>query len=73
LKEEVAHILEAESLQGPILKKPKRSSTKAGKRVFTNMPETLHERKTKMPRQSFRRPGVLLPTCSCSQLQVENC
>ena len=37
------------------------------------MPETLHERKIKMPRESFRRPGVLLPTCSCTPLQVENC
>ncbi len=62
-KEEVLHLLEAESIQDPIPKKPKRSTAKAGKRVFPNMPETLHERKFKMPRESFRRPGVLLPTC----------
>ena len=72
-KEEVLHLLEAESIQDPIPKKPKRSTAKAGKRVFPNMPETLHERKIKMPRESFRRPGVLLPTCSCTPLQVENC
>jgi hypothetical protein len=59
LKEEVAHLLKAESLQDPIPKKPKRSTAKAGKRVFPNMPETLHERKIKLPLESFRRPGVL--------------
>jgi len=72
-KEEVAYLLEAESLIDPIPKKPKRSTAKAGKRVFPNMPETLHERKIKMPKESLRRPGVLLPTCSCSPLQIEEC
>ena len=72
-KEEVAYMLEVESLIDPVPKKPKRSTAKAGKRVFPNMPQTLHDRKIKMPKESFRRPGVLLPTCSCSIAQSDNC
>ena len=72
-KEEVAYMLEVESLIDPVTKKPKRSTAKAGKRVFPNMPQTLHERKIKMPKESFRRPGMLLPTCSCNIIQSETC
>ena len=72
-KEEVAYMLEAESLINPIPKKAKKSTAKPGKRVFPNMPETLHERKIKMPKESFRRPGILLPTCSCSPFQINSC
>ena len=72
--EEVAYMMEAESLLDPIPRKPKSSSSgKPGKRSFPNMPKTLHERKIKMPKESFRRPGLLLPTCSCTQLQEEEC
>ena len=72
-KETVAYMLEVESLKDPVQKKPKRSTAKEGKRVFPNMPQTLHERKIKMPKESFRRPGVLLPTCSCTVLQEQDC
>ena len=73
-KEEVAYMMEAESLLDPIPKKPKSTSSgKPGKRSFPNMPKTLHERKIKMPKESFRRPGLLLPTCSCTPLQFQEC
>ena len=72
-KEEVAYMMEAESLIDPIPKKPKRTVNKPGKRSFPNLPKTLHERKIKMPRESFRRPGLLLPTCSCTSLQKDEC
>jgi hypothetical protein len=45
-KEEVAYMMEAY----PTSSKPKRSTGKPGKRCFPNMPQTLHERKIKMPK-----------------------
>ncbi|MGV0982791.1 MAG: reverse transcriptase domain-containing protein [Polynucleobacter sp.] len=72
-KEELRYMLDADSLKDPNASKPKRSTAKDGKRLMPNMPQTLHDRKIKMPRESFRRPGVLLPTCSCTPLQEEEC
>jgi hypothetical protein len=66
-------MMDAESIEDPTSSKPKRSPGKPGKRCFPNMPQTLHERKIKMPKELFRRPGILLPTCSCSYLLEEKC
>ncbi len=57
-KEEVAYMMDAESVEDPTSSKPKRSTGKPGKRCFPNMPQTLHEQKIKMPKESFRRPGA---------------
>jgi len=65
-KEEVLYMLDAPSLESPFPKAKRKSTAKAGKRVLTNLPKILHERKIKMPAQSFRRPGVKLPRCNCA-------
>ena len=61
-QEEVASLLELDSLPGPPSKKKKtESKAKLGKRLIKNTPKTLGEKSVKLPATSFRRPGVVLP------------
>ena len=69
-KSEVIRLLELPSIENPIEKPKKKSSSKPGKRIVPNLPKTLHEKKVNLPRESFRRPGVKLPACTCSTQQV---
>ena len=66
---EVAHMLEAESLPNPNLKKARKSSSKLGERIIQNLPTTLHKRVIKMPKQVAYAPGALLPA-HCNNLQA---
>jgi len=59
--EQVAYMLEAESLPAPVGKEKKQSTAKAGKRQLTNLPKTLGAKKLRLPPTSFRRPGLILP------------
>ena len=65
-KEEVAHMLEADSLPSPDETKKKKSAAKTGLREVKNNPKTLHNRKIKMPREVRYAPGAILPTNSCN-------
>jgi len=70
-REEVQWLLEADSLENPLLINKKHPSSKAklGKRKLPNDPKTLPERKIKMPRETNRyRPGVLLPV---NKIQIQ--
>lgn len=69
-KKEVADLLEIESLKNPLDEKPKRSSGKEGKRIVQNLPKVLHEKKVNLPKESFRRPGVKLPICACTNYSI---
>ena len=64
--EEVKWLLEADSLDNPLISlKRKRTASKAkpGKTTLKNIPITLNQRKVKMPRETTGyRPGVILPT-----------
>jgi hypothetical protein len=60
-KEEVATMLELDSLPNPVEKKRKSSAAKMGERQIKNVPKTLSARKIKMPKESMKRPGVILP------------
>ena len=60
-KEEVATLLELDSLPNPVEKKKKISAAKMGERHIKNVPQTLSPRKIKLPRESMKRPGVILP------------
>ena len=66
-KEEVRWLLEADSIENPLIsekrKKPA-SKAKAGVQTFKNNPATLGPRKVRLPAESLRRPGVILPTYS---------
>ena len=64
-KEEVAHMLEADSLPSPDEAKKKKSAAKTGVREVKNNPKTLHNRKIKMPREVKNAPGAKLPAFSC--------
>ena len=60
--EEVATLLELESLPSPNPKKKKaESKTKIGKRNVKITPQTLGERKIKTPPTTLRRKGAILP------------
>ncbi len=50
-KEEVAYMLEADSLPNPDKTKKRKSTAKTGVRVIKNTPITLHNRKIKMPKE----------------------
>ena len=69
-KEELVRLLELPSIENPILKPKKKSISKTGKRIMSNLPKTLHDKKVNLPKESFRRPGVKLPICTCSTQQV---
>ena len=73
-KEEVAHMLEADSLPSPDETKKKKSTAKTGIREVKNNPKTLHNRKIKLPREVKYAPGAILPVNSCQmrQIVVEN-
>ena len=60
-KEEVATMLELDSLPNPVDKKKKQSSAKLGERHVKNVPQTLPSRKIRLPKESMKRPGVILP------------
>ena len=60
-KEEVATLLELDSLPNPVDKKKKQSAAKMGERQIKNVPQTLSPRKIKLPKESMKRPGVILP------------
>ena len=64
-REEVAWMLEADSLPNPVLKTGRASKAKLGARELKNTPKILPKRKVKLPAKSLRRPGVVLPTCTC--------
>ena len=60
--DEVACLLEMDSLPGPPSKKKKpESKSKLGTRIIKNTPKTIGERKVKLPPTSRFRPGVILP------------
>ena len=60
--EEVACLLEMDSLPGPPSKRKKPDSkAMTGKRIIKNSPQTTGERKIKLPAMSRFRPGVILP------------
>ena len=60
--EEVACLLEMDSLPGPPTKRKKpESKSKFGLRHIKNTPQTMGERNVKLPPTSHRRPGVILP------------
>ena len=65
--EEVATLLELESLPSPTSKNKKKQESKAkpGKREIKLTPKTLGERKIKVPPTTFRRKGVILPQNKC--------
>ena len=60
-KEDVASMLELDSLPNPVDKKKKQSSAKLGERQVKNVPQTLPSRKIRLPKESMKRPGVILP------------
>jgi len=60
-KEEVAKMLELDSLPNPVEKKKKQSAAITGERQIKNVPETLSSRKVRLPKESMKRPGVILP------------
>ena len=60
--EEVACLLEMDSLPGPPTKRKKpESKSKFGIRQIKNTPQTMGEKNVKLPPTSHRRPGVILP------------
>ena len=61
-REEVATMLELDSLPNPVDKKKKQSAAKTGERQIKNVPKTLSPRKIRLPKESMKRPGVILPT-----------
>ena len=61
-KEEVATLLELDSLPNPVEKKKKQSAAKMGERHIKNVPQTLSSRKVRLPKESMKRPGVILPS-----------
>ena len=66
--QEVAHMLESDSLPAPYPKVSK-SKPKTGQRIVKNMPKTLGEKKKNLPMtSSTRKLGVVLPS-NCSLLQ----
>ena len=69
-KEELVRLLELPSIENPILKPKKKSISKPGKRIISNLPKTLHDKKVNLPKETFRRPGVKLPMCTCTTQQV---
>ena len=73
--EEVKWLLEADSLENPLIatsKKKPQSHAKPGIRPFKNDPKTLGPRKVKMPAESmYRRQGVLLPAYSTQPQTVQ--
>ena len=61
--EEVKHLLEADSIESPILKKKPPTKAKLGQRIVKNTPATLGDKKVRLPKESrWRRTGVVLPT-----------
>jgi len=69
--EEVATLLELESLPSPKGKKRKQESkAKPGKRDIKLTPQTLGERKIKIPPTTLRRKGAILPNTKC---QITTC
>ena len=69
--QDVATLLEGDSLPAPVQTVPK-SKAKKGKRIVTNMPKTLGEKKKNLPMtSSTRRIGVILPS-NCSLLQCNS-
>ena len=64
-KEEVAYMLEADSLPSPDEIKKKKSAAKQGLREVKNNPKTLHNRKIKLPKEVRHAPGAKLPAKSC--------
>ena len=88
-REEVATLLELDSLPNPVDKKRKQSTAKMGERTIKNTPQMLSQRKIKLPKESFKRPGVILPQrekrsrldtfdnpaieCNTAQCQTEEC
>ena len=68
-KDELATLLEMESLESPVTKVRRKTTAKAGIRLIPNNPKTLIAKNPKMPKESFRRPGVKLPTCPCIATQ----
>ena len=71
-KEEIAHMLEADSLPAPDDKpKQKRSAAKTGLREVKNNPATLHNRKIKLPREVRYAPGAKLPINSMEMKTIK--
>jgi len=61
-KEEVAWMLETDSPPNPDVKaKTRKSAAKTGLRTFKNEPTMLPNRKIRLPKESLKRPGVILP------------
>ena len=60
--DEVRWLLEADSLTSPFFKKKPPTKAKLGKRFIKNNPQTLGERKVKLPKEArWRTKGVRLP------------
>ena len=70
-KEEVAHMLEADSLPAPEEVKKKKSTAKDGIREVKNTPKTLHNRKIKMPKEVKHAPGAKLPSFSADLKSIK--
>jgi hypothetical protein len=65
-KEEVAYLLEADSLPDPGKIKKKISKAKQGLRELPNTPKMVAKRKVNLPKTTLlHRPGALLPACTC--------
>jgi hypothetical protein len=65
-KEEVAFLLEADSLPNPGKLVKKTSKAKQGLREVKNDPKMVPKRKVNLPKTTLqKRPGALLPACSC--------
>jgi hypothetical protein len=65
-KEEVANLLEADSLPNPGKTVKKTSKAKQGLREVKNDPKMVAKRKVNLPKTTLlRRPGALLPTNCC--------
>jgi len=60
-KEEVATMLELDSLPNPVDKKKKQSSAKLGERQLKNVPQILPSQKIRLPKESMKIMGVILP------------
>jgi len=60
-KEEVAFMLDADSLPNPVGAKKRKSAAKTGQRDIKNTPSVLHNRKIKMPKEVKYAPGAKLP------------
>jgi hypothetical protein len=64
-KEEVAHMLEADSLPSPDDEPKKKSASKTGIREVKNTPKTLHNQKIKLPKEVKHATGAKLHKTPC--------